>query len=100
MRNPWLRRLAYLVGGIVALLLVAVGTVYAVTASRASRRYDVAARPVPVATDSATVARGAHLVESIGKCGECHGADSVAGSSSTTPRSAASSRRTSRRAAR
>lgn len=62
-------------GIIVSLLLVAVGVVYAVSGSRMNKRFEVPATPVTVTADSATVARGEHLVHAIAKCGDCHGAD-------------------------
>jgi cytochrome c553 len=71
----WLKRLAYLLGGIVALVILAVGAVYVITALRFRKHYDVPATPVPVAADSATLARGRHLATAIGKCVLCHEAD-------------------------
>jgi mono/diheme cytochrome c family protein len=69
----WVKRFFYLVGGFILLLLVALAVVWIVTSIRMSKRYDVAARPVPVPTDSAGIARGRHLALAIGKCAECHG---------------------------
>ena len=71
----WIKRLAWFVGAVVALLLIALIGVYAVTSMRMSKRYDVAARPVPVPADSVGIARGAHIAVAIGKCVGCHGED-------------------------
>jgi mono/diheme cytochrome c family protein len=39
------------------------------------RTWDVTVRTVPVPTDSASLARGEHLVKAVGKCAGCHGED-------------------------
>ena len=75
MQNRWIRRLAYGLGALVTLVAALVVAVYGVTWARVGRTFDVAAAPVPVAHDSATLARGAHLATVIGKCADCHGAD-------------------------
>jgi len=62
-------------GSILALALVAVGVLYAVSGRKLSRKYEVAAEPaLTITSDSATIVRGAHLVGAL-PCGECHGAD-------------------------
>lgn len=71
----WLQRLGYLLGGIVALLLLAIASVYLITSLRFRKQYDVPATAVPVLSDSATLARGRHLATAIGKCTECHQED-------------------------
>lgn len=68
-----LKWVGYVVGFLVVLLIVAVGVVYAVTSGRFGKSYPTAVEPVAVPTDSASVARGKHLVEAIGKCQACHG---------------------------
>ncbi len=55
--------------------LMAAGTVYGVSTSALTKTFDAPLRDVPVATDSATLARGAHLVTAVGKCVDCHSAD-------------------------
>ncbi|MBV9880618.1 MAG: cytochrome c [Gemmatirosa sp.] len=75
MRNRWIRRLGIAVGGLVTIVAALIVAVYAVTAVRERRTYDVALRPVPVSKDSAVLARGEHLVTAIGKCADCHGQD-------------------------
>lgn len=71
----WLKRLGYLVGGLVVLLLLALLTAYIVTALRFRKRYEVAATPIVVGSDSSTLARGRHLAVAIGKCVSCHATD-------------------------
>lgn len=70
-----LKWLGYVVGILVALLVVAVGVVYAVSSSKFSKSYPTAAESVTIPTDPASVARGKHLAEAIGKCQVCHGDD-------------------------
>ncbi len=73
-----LKWLGYIVGVLIALIVVAVGTVYAVSSSRMEKSYPTAMETVAVPTDPASVARGKHLVEAVGKCQNCHG-DNLAG---------------------
>ena len=70
-----LKWVGYVVGFLVALLIVAVGVVYAVSSSRFSKSYPTAVEPVVVPTDSISLARGKHLVEAVAKCQNCHGDD-------------------------
>ncbi|MGH9423861.1 MAG: c-type cytochrome [Thermoanaerobaculia bacterium] len=73
-----LRWLGYIVGTLVFLLAVAVGTVYGITQIRMNRDYPTSVESVRIPTDTASLARGKHLVEAIGKCQVCHG-DNYAG---------------------
>ena len=75
MQKRWLRRVGYALGGLVTVVAALVVAIYGVTWARTGKTFDVAATPVPVAHDSATLARGEHLVSAIGKCADCHGAD-------------------------
>ncbi|MCA9531887.1 MAG: cytochrome c [Myxococcales bacterium] len=69
-----LRWLGRVVGLIVLALVLAVGAVYALSAHRMARTYEVH-RPVPPeATGPAAVERG-HHVATIRGCNDCHGAD-------------------------
>jgi cytochrome c553 len=63
------------VAGLVLLVILAVAAVYAITARHIGRSYDFPESQVRAATDSASLARGRHLVEAIGKCQECHDGD-------------------------
>ncbi len=71
----WLRWTSRAVAGLVLLVVLAVAALYAVTTLHIRRTYDFAESSVQAATDSASLARGRHLVEAIGKCQECHDAD-------------------------
>ncbi|MEA3246260.1 MAG: c-type cytochrome [Gemmatimonadota bacterium] len=71
----WLKRLAFLAGGLVVLIVLAAATTYVIVGLRIGKRYDVAAVPIAVPTDSAAIAAGQHLVTAIGKCTLCHGED-------------------------
>ena len=71
----WLRWITYGVLGLVAIVGAVLLLVYLTTSLRFRRTYTIASSPVVAAADSASLARGRHLVEAIGKCAECHGAD-------------------------
>jgi mono/diheme cytochrome c family protein len=69
-----LRWTARVVGALVALLVVGVGAVYGVSASRISRTYAVRAHPIPVSSEPAVIEHGRRLA-AIKGCTECHGAN-------------------------
>ena len=73
-----LKWVGYVVGFVVALLVVAVGVVYAVSSSKFGKSYPTAVESIAIPTDSMSLARGKHLVEAVGKCQGCHG-DNYAG---------------------
>lgn len=60
-----------IVGGTLALVLLSAASLHGLSARRAHRQYEVPEHPLVVASDSATVARGAHLA-TIRGCNECH----------------------------
>jgi mono/diheme cytochrome c family protein len=62
-------------GSLVALLLLAVGGLYAWTGSQLAKKVEVAEHPFVAPRDSASAVRGEHLVRSIVKCVDCHGQD-------------------------
>ena len=68
-----LKWVGYIVGGFIVVVLLAVGTVYAITSSRMGKTYATKVEPLVIPTDSPSIARGRHLVESVGKCQGCHG---------------------------
>jgi mono/diheme cytochrome c family protein len=49
--------------------------VYAITASRIGKTYSTTVPPLAIPNDPASIARGKHLTESVGKCQACHGDD-------------------------
>ncbi len=64
--------------GIILLVLVLLaaaggGWMYWKSNGTINRRYDVPTVSLPLPTDSASLARGRHLVEAVGKCFDCHG---------------------------
>jgi cytochrome c553 len=71
-----MKKLLKVLGGLVALLVVAVVGLFAYgwvkTEHDLSAKYTVADPPLTVLADDATLARGAHLFTVMG-CGECHG---------------------------
>ena len=56
--NVWLKRIGYVVGTLVALVIVAVGCIYALSARRFNKIYTIPDETIAVANDSATIARG------------------------------------------
>ena len=71
----WLRWTGRALAGLVLLVALAAAVLYVVTTQHIRRTYVFPDSPVRAATDSASLVRGRHLVEAIGKCQECHGAD-------------------------
>lgn len=62
-------------GGLIAVALLAAGTLYAISARRLTAKHDVPAeRELVIPSDSASIARGARLMAAM-PCGQCHGAD-------------------------
>lgn len=76
--KPVLKFLGKVVAGLVVLILIAVGAVYGITSYHINKNHEMHVGMIPVPTDAAAVARGKHLVESVGKCQNCHG-DNYAG---------------------
>ncbi|MGZ8378814.1 MAG: c-type cytochrome [Gemmatirosa sp.] len=69
-----LRWTGRIVLSLVALLALATGTVYALSARLLSEHFDVPRHELAVRADSASIARGAHLA-TIRGCTDCHGAN-------------------------
>jgi mono/diheme cytochrome c family protein len=68
-----LKAIGYLAAGAAALILIAAAAVYGFSEARYRRQYAVAPRTIVVPGDSATLARGEHLVQTFAGCVECHG---------------------------
>jgi cytochrome c553 len=68
-----LKWIAYVVGGLVAVVLLFVGFVYARTSLRMARSYSTETESLTIPTDQAAIDRGHHLVLAVGKCVGCHG---------------------------
>lgn len=73
MHTP-LKRAAYVVGGLVLVLVVLGLAVGWVGSNNINKRHTVATAALVVPTDAAAVARGAHLADIYG-CRDCHGED-------------------------
>jgi len=78
-----LKWIGYTVGGLVAIIVVALAAVYVLSSRRMSKTYPPTqaaadAEAMTIASDSATVSRGHHLVIAVAKCTYCHG-DNLAG---------------------
>lgn len=73
--NRALRWVLVSLGGLVALVVVAAGALYAISGQRLGAKHDVPAeQALVIPTDSASVARGERLVAEL-PCAQCHGAD-------------------------
>lgn len=74
--NKWLRRLGIGAGGLLTLVAAFVAVIWGLTERRFARTWDVKpTATLALASDSATIARGQHLVTAVAKCVDCHGAD-------------------------
>ena len=71
----WIRWTGLALAGLVLLVAFAVAVLYFVTTRHIREVYSFPDSPVRAAADPASLDRGRHLVEAIGKCQECHGAD-------------------------
>lgn len=71
--NRWLKRLAHAVGGVFVAMLVVAAGVYGFSEARYRKQYTAETSRLAFATDTAAVARGAHLANSIAGCVDCHG---------------------------
>lgn len=70
--KTFLKWTAYVLGGIVGLILIAVVVAFTMASRKLGETYDVAAHPVTIPADSASLERGSHLATIFG-CAECHG---------------------------
>lgn len=67
--------IAKILGGVVALALLALATIFVFSTNKLSRSVTYVDSSPPTLRDSANLARGRHLARAIGKCVECHGDD-------------------------
>lgn len=63
------------IGGLVLIVVLAVGTIYVLSAMRLERVIAVDDSVPVTLSDSASLARGEHLAGAIAKCEDCHGLD-------------------------
>jgi mono/diheme cytochrome c family protein len=71
--SGFLRVLALVLAGLVLVLVLAVGAVYAISESKLTRSIAVPTETVAVPTDIASVQRGQHLAAAVATCIDCHG---------------------------
>lgn len=74
-----------LVGALFVLVLIGAGVVYAASERKLRKTYDTSVDSVHVSRDSASIARGEHLVRNVIDCTICHGDDLGGGVYSTSP---------------
>lgn len=70
--------LGIVLASLAGILALAVIVVYAISARRISTIYSFNDPPLSVPTDAASIAKGQHFVQAIGKCANCH-RDNLAG---------------------
>ena len=75
MAHKALRIIGIVVLALVGLVVIAVGLIYLLSSRQLSHTYAVTPPPLVIGTDSATLARGRHLVEARLLCTNCHGPD-------------------------
>src|SRR5690242_580208 len=73
-----LRWIGIAVLSLVGILLIAAIGVYIDSNFRLSKTYQLAAAPIAIPSDAASIERGRHLATSLGQCVDCHG-DNLAG---------------------
>ena len=71
--SAWKKWTIRILGGLVLLIVAAVGTIYALSERTIGRKYAVRTVPITLPTDSASLARGAHFLEI--SCRGCHQQD-------------------------
>lgn len=70
--SRWLRRIAYVLGTLVVLIVILAGFVSMKSSSMMAKKYNPPNEPITVVSDSTALARGSHLANVISKCAECH----------------------------
>lgn len=69
-----LKWIGIVLGGLVGLLVLAAGVLYAVGSAQLNKTRDIQAESIPIPNDESALARGEHLME-VALCTECHGQD-------------------------
>lgn len=76
MLKTFLRWTAYAIGALLAIALLATGSIYAFTSYQLERAAEVPApEGLAHAPSDSLIERGRHVAGPLGKCGECHGPD-------------------------
>lgn len=73
-----LKWIGYILGGIVAVIVVFLAVIYVVTSTRTGKTYPTKVETVAIPSDPAALERGRHLAVAVGKCSDCHG-DNLSG---------------------
>ena len=68
-----LKWLVYGLAGLMGLVIISVCAIYGVSEIRFRKQYVLAPPPLAIPTDSASVARGEHLANTVAFCVDCHG---------------------------
>lgn len=76
--KKFLKWLGIIIGGLVGLLLLALGTIYVISEVRINKAYDITPEAVSIPTDAEAIAEGQRLF-SIRGCLDCHKADGGGG---------------------
>jgi mono/diheme cytochrome c family protein len=75
MMKKLLKWTGILIGGLIGLVVLVIGTANVIAMSRLNRQYTVNTPAIVIPTDETAAARGQHLVEVISQCSGCHGPD-------------------------
>ncbi len=70
-----LRAIAWIVGAVVVVCVLALCSLYFVSQRRLDKKWSVAGHRLSIPTDSLAMVRGQHLAMAINKCVDCHGSD-------------------------
>lgn len=68
-----LRWAGIVLGGLLALVVVAATVLYVISSTRINKHYDIQVEAVAIPSDEAAIARGRHIAEAISVCQGCHG---------------------------
>jgi mono/diheme cytochrome c family protein len=71
--KKWIGWLGLVVAGLVGIVLVCTAAVYGFSEARYRKQWAITPASIPVPTDSLAIARGDHIVHSLGGCVDCHG---------------------------
>jgi mono/diheme cytochrome c family protein len=67
-----LKWIGYVLGGLVVILVIALGVFYFMSSQKLGNTFEVTPDPVTIPTDEASIAHGQHLVEAVVECVGCH----------------------------
>src|SRR5204862_3280219 len=67
------RIIGIILGVLVGLIVLAIVAVFFISNAKLNKTYQIAAEPVAIPTDAASIERGHHLVTAVAACVGCHG---------------------------